>query len=107
MLHSLLMLNYLFIFLRCPHDGSGAPGQLRHDLRGFKYIGCICFPPLSGSDDTVDKHSSLKAEQTQQQNKSVLCFIILTAPGPGGANCFRTDFSQDRRRAQQRMSTFI
>lgn len=107
MLRSLLMLNYLFLSLRCSREGSGAPGLLRHDLRGFKYIGCICFPPLSGSDDSAGKHSSLRAEQPQEQNKPVRCFIIPTAPGPaGGANSITTHFTQDGRRARQRRSTF-
>lgn len=46
---------------------------------GIKYIAGICFPPLSGSDDTADKYSSSKVEEPWQQNKYVLRFIILIA----------------------------
>lgn len=47
--------------------------------RGIKYIAGICFPPLSGSDDTADKYTSSKVEEPRQQNKYVLCSIILIA----------------------------
>lgn len=47
--------------------------------RGIKYIAGICFPLLSGSDDTADKYTSSKVEEPRQQNKYVLCSIILTA----------------------------
>lgn len=61
-----------------PYERLGAAGLLRHDLGGgIKYIAAICFPPLSGSDDTADKYSSSKAEELRQQNKYVLCSIIL------------------------------
>lgn len=46
---------------------------------GIKYIAGICFPPLSGSDDTADKYTSSKVEEPRQQNKYVLCSIILVA----------------------------
>lgn len=62
-----------------PYERLGASCLLRHDLGGYKYIASICFPPLSGSDDTADKYSSSKAEEPRQQNKYVLCSIILIA----------------------------
>lgn len=82
MLHSFLILNYLFIFLCClwaPMNDC-APWAC-HDMisGGIKYIASICFPPLSGSDDTADKYSSAKVEEPRQQNKYVLRFIILIA----------------------------
>lgn len=61
-----------------PYERLGAAGLLRHDLGGgIKYIATICFPPLSGSDDAADKYSSSKVEELRQQNKYVLCSIIL------------------------------
>lgn len=48
--------------------------------RGIKYIAGICFLPLSRQDDTTDKYLSSKIEAPQQQNKCVLCSIILIAP---------------------------
>lgn len=65
-----------------PYERLGAWGLLRHDLRGYKYIADICFPPLSGSDDTADKYSSSKVEEPRQQNKYVLRSIILIASSP-------------------------
>lgn len=44
---------------------------------GIEYIAGICFPPLSGLDDTADKYSPSKVEKPQQQNKCVLFSIIL------------------------------
>lgn len=81
-------------------------GLLRYHLRGFKYIGCICFPPLSGSDDTADKRSSLRAEQPQQQNNRPLLHNPHRSGTCWGANCSRTGFTEDSRRARQRRSTF-
>lgn len=59
---------------------------------GIKYIAGICFPPLSGSDDTADKYSSTKVEALGQQNKSVLGSVILIAPNHvvGGMEGWKT-----------------
>lgn len=46
---------------------------------GIKYIAGICFQPLSGWDDTADKYSSPKVEEPRQENKNVLCLVILIA----------------------------
>ncbi|CAK6978117.1 Hypothetical predicted protein, partial [Scomber scombrus] len=59
---------YFPVLAVSPHERLGASGLLRHDLWGIKYIADICFPPLSGSDDTTDKYSSSKVEEPRQQN---------------------------------------
>lgn len=82
MLHSFLILNYLFIFLGCLWAplNDWVPWACCYMISGgIKYIAGICFPPLSGLDDTADKYSSSKVEEPRQQNKYVLHFIILIA----------------------------
>lgn len=82
MLHSFLILNYLFIFLCCLWAplNDWVPWACCYMISGgIKYIAGICFPPLSGLDDTADKYSSSKVEEPRQQNKYVLHFIILIA----------------------------
>lgn len=82
MLHSFLILNYLFIFLCClwaPMNDWVPRACCDMISGGIKYIAGICFPPLSGSDDAADKYSSPKVEEPRQQNKYVLCSIILIA----------------------------
>lgn len=82
MLHSFLILNYLFIFpcsLWAPMNDWVPQACCDMISGGIKYIAGICFPPLSGSDDTADKYSSSKVGEPRQQNKYVFRSIILIA----------------------------
>lgn len=82
------MQDYLFISLRRPGEGWAAPGLQQHDLRGFKYIGCICFPALSGGDAAADKHSVWKQKSPNSKtSRSSASQSSHTRPGWGGGGC--------------------